>query len=186
MVKLMFTMIFIHIFVACVSQKTISENENKILFSASFNRDSVFMGDSLELSMSFINNSEDTIKLISEGRVVISHYHPTMFITYESDERTWYVLREYTNRNSIIWLKPKEEFKYTFDIEAKKGFFYEGENTVNVSYRNIWDNPVEYKKWKKQKRTEQEPTIMLYSSPIKIIVNKKREHLCSVQCIKNE
>jgi len=173
-----------HVIVLCVGQKTVAEN--RILFSASFSKDSVFMGDSLELSISFINNSEDTIKFYSEGRVVISHYHPTMFITYESDEKMGYVLREYTNRNSIIWLKPKEEFKYTFDIESKKGFFYEGENTVNVYYRNIWDNFVEYKKRKKQKGAKQDSIFVLYSPPMKIIVNKKLDHSCSVQRIKNE
>jgi len=173
MVKLMFTMIFIHIFVACVSQKSISENENKILLSAFFNKNSVFMDDSLKITISLKNDSEATIKLYSEGRVVISHYHPTMYITYASDEKMGYILREYTNRNSIIWLKPGEAIQEIFNIKAQEDFFYEGENTVQVYYRNIWDNPFEYKKRKKQKRTEQEPTIMLYSSPIKIIVDKR-------------
>jgi hypothetical protein len=164
-------MIFIHVTVVCVGQKTTAEN--KILFSASFNKDSVFMGDSLKITVSYKNDSEDTLKLYSEGRVVITHYS-TMFITYESDERLGYILREYSNRNSIIWLKPKEEIKYTFDIEAKEGFFFEGENTVRVYYRNIWDDPVEYKKRKKQKIKEQDTIIVLHSPPIKIIVNKKR------------
>ena len=129
------------------------------------------MGDSLKITIAYKNDSEDTLKLYSEGRVAIFHYTPTMFITYESDERMCYILREYSNRNSIIWLKPKEEIKYTFDIEAKESFFYQGENTVRVSYRNIWDEPAEYKKRKKQKIAEQDPSIVLSSSPIKITVN---------------
>ena len=141
-------MIFIHVMVLCVGQKITTEN--KILFSASFNKDSVLMGDSLKITISFKNGSEDTLKLYSEGRVVISHYSIN-FITRESDERTWYILRDYSNRNSIIWLNPKEEIKYTFDIEAKKSFFYEGENTVQVYYRNIWDEPTEYKRRKNKK-----------------------------------
>jgi len=171
MVRLIFTMVFIHIIVLGVGQKTTAEN--KILISASFNKDSVFVGDSLKITISYKNNSKDTIKLYSKGRVVMSHYHPMLFITRELTEGIWYVFREYSNRNSIIWLKPKEEIQETFDIEAKKDFFYEGENMVNVYYRNIWDDPVEYKKRKKQKNTEQEPTIMLYSPPIKITVNNK-------------
>jgi len=175
MVRSIFTMIFIHVIVLCVGQKTTTEN--KILFRASFNKDSVFMGDSLKITISFKNDSEDTLKLFSEGRVVISHYHPTVFITYESDERLWYILREYSNRNSIILLKPKEEIKYTFDIEAKESFFYEGENTVSLYYRNIWDEPAEWKKRKKQKIKEQDSIIVLYSSPIKITVNSKAPSL---------
>jgi len=171
MVRLIFTMIFIHIIVLCVGQRTTAEN--KILFSVSFNKDSVFMGDSLKITISFKNDSEDTIQLYSEGRVVITHYYPTIFITYESDERLGYILREYSNRNSIIWLKPKEEIKYTFDIEAKESFFYEGENTVRVYYRNIWDDPAEYKKRKKQKIAEPISRIVLHSPPIKITVNNK-------------
>ena len=170
MVRLIFTMIFMHIIVLCVGQKTTAEN--KILFSASFNKDSVSMGDSLKITISYKNDSEDTLKLYSEGRVVITHYS-TMFITYESDERLGYILREYSNRNSIIWLKPKEEIKYTFDIEAKEGFFYEGENTIRIHYRNIWDEPTEWKRRKKQKRKEQDTVIVLRSSPIKITVNNK-------------
>jgi len=171
MVRLIFTMIFIHVIVLCVGQKTIAEN--KILFSASFNKDNVFMGDSLKITISFKNDSKDTIQLYSEGRVVITHYHPTIFITYESDERLGCILREYSNRNSIIWLKPKEEIKYNFDIEVKKSFFFEGENTVRVYYRNIWDAPAEYKKRKKQKIKEQDTIIVLHSPPIKIAVNNK-------------
>jgi len=169
MVRLIFTTIFIHIIVLCAGQKVTAE-KNKILFSASFNKDTVFMGDSLKITIFFKNDSEDTLKLYSEGRVVISHYHPDIFINYESMERAFYILREYSNRNRIIWLKPKEEFQYTFDIEAKESFFYEKTNTVRVSYRSIWDAPAEYKK---RKKTEQEPTTMLYSSPIEIIVNKR-------------
>jgi hypothetical protein len=161
-------MIFIHIIVLCVGQKTTAEN--KILFSASFNKDSVFMGDSLKITIFYKNDSEDTLKLYSEGRVVITHYS-TMFITYDSDERLGYILREYFKKDSIIWLKPKEEIKYTFDIEVKDGFFFEGENTVRVYSRNIWDDPAEYKKRKKQKIVKQDTTIVLYSSPIKITVN---------------
>jgi len=170
MVRLIFTMIFMHIIVLCVGQKVTAEN--KILFSASFNKDSVFMGDSLKITISFKNDSEDTIQLYSEGRVVITHYS-TMFITYESDERLGYILREYSNRNSIIRLKPKEEIKYVFDIEVKENFFFEGENTVRVYYRNIWDEPTEYKKRKKQKIKEQDTIIVLHSPPIKITVNNK-------------
>jgi len=168
MVRLIFTMIFIHIIVLCVGQKTTAEN--KILFSASFNKDSVFMGDSLKITVSYKNNSEDTVKLYSEGRVVIFHYHPEMFIFYESIERMCYILNEYSNRDSVIWLKPKEEIKYTFDIEAKESFFYEGENTVSVHYRNIWDEPTEWKKRKKQKIKEQDTIIILLSSPIKMVM----------------
>lgn len=169
MVRLIFTMIFIHIIVLCVGQKATDENE--ILFSVSFNKDIVFMGDSLKITISFKNDSEDTLKLYSEGRVVISHYHPTLFITYESDEKLGYILREYSNRNSIVWLKPKEEIKYTFDIEAKEGFFFRGENTVSAYYRNILNNPAEYKKRKKQKIKEQDTIIVLHSPPKKITVN---------------
>lgn len=168
MVRLIFTLIFVHIIVLCVGQTTAAGN--KILFSASFNKDTVFIGDSLTLTISFKNESEDTLKLYSEGRVVISHYHPDLYISYESMERAFYILREYTNPNSIIWLKPKEEFQYTFDIEVKGSFFYDGENTVYVSYRNIWNDPVEYKK---RKTTEREPKIMFDSSPIKIISKRK-------------
>ena len=164
-------MIFVHVIVLCVGQKTTVEN--KILFSASFSKDSVCLGDSLKITISFKNNSEDTLKLYSEGRVTISHHHPTMFINYESMERAFYILREYSNRNSIIRLKPHEEIKYAFGIEAKESFFYEGENMVKVSYRNIWDEPAEYKKRKKQKIKEQYPIIVLYSSPIKIAVKNK-------------
>ena len=184
MVRLIITTIFIHIIVLCASQEATAEKD-KILFSAYFSKDSkdsvvvddsffdidnIFMGDSLKVTISFKNVSEDTLKLYSEGRVTISHYHPDIFIFYESMERAFYILREYSNRNSIIWLKPGEKFQYTFDIEAKEGFFYEGRNTVQVSYRNIWDDPVEYKKRKKQKIVEQDSIIMLYSPPIKITV----------------
>ena len=173
MVKLIFTMAFIHIIILCVGQE--ATVENKILFRASVNKDNVLFGDSLKITISYKNDSEDTLKLYSEGRVVIFHYHPAMFIHYESIERMCYILREYSNRNSIIWLKPKEEIKYTFDIEAKEGFFFEGENTVSVHYRNIWDEPAEWKKRKKQKIKEQDTTIVLHSSPIKITVNKKAD-----------
>lgn len=179
MVRLIFTMIFIHIIVLCIGQQTTAEN--KILFNASFDKDSVFMGDTLKITISYKNNSEDTLKLYSEGRVAMYHYHPTMFINYESIERAFYILCEYSNRNSIIWLKPGEEFQYTFDIKAKKEFFYEGENTVKVYYRNIWDEPAEYKKRKKQKIAKQDTTIVLYSPPIKITVNKKYNMTC-IQC----
>jgi hypothetical protein len=156
--------------VACVSQEATSKN--KIVFSASFNKDSVFMEDPLKITLFYKNNSEDTLKFYSEGRVVICHYHFGNFITYETIERMGYILREYSNRDSIIWLRPKEEFQYTFDIEAKESFFYWGENTLYVYYRNIWDPPAEYKKRKKQKKVEQDPTIVLYSPPIKIVVKQ--------------
>lgn len=169
MVRLIFIIIFVHNFVACMGQKTTFEN--KISLGVSFNKDNVFMGDSLEITISYKNNSEDTLKFYSEGRVTIHHSHPEVFITYETTERIAYILREYSNRNSIVWLKPGEEIQEIFNITAKESFFYIGENIVNVFYRNIWDNPVEHKKQKKQKKTKQASTIVLCSAPIKIMIN---------------
>lgn len=168
MVRFLFTVLLIPVFMVGVAQKTSAEN--KILFSASFNKDTVPMGDSLKITLSFKNESEDTVKFCAEGRVVISHYRPDVFITDESMERTFYVLREYSNPERIIRLKPKEEFQCTFNIEAKESFFYEKVNTVSVSYRSLWDDPVEYKKRKKQQKMQKESANMLYSAPVKITV----------------
>jgi hypothetical protein len=143
-------------------------SDNKIMLSASFSKDSVFIGDSLKITISYKNNSEDTLKLYLEGRITIWHYHPDLFITYDTTERIAYILREYSDRDSIVWLNPGEEIQSTFDIEAKESFFYIGGNIVRACYRNIWDKPT---KNKKRKRTKQEPTLLLWSPPIKIIVN---------------
>jgi hypothetical protein len=158
-------MISVHLFVACMGQEITSDN--KIMLSASFSRDSVFMGDSLKITLYYKNNSEDTLKLYLEGRISIWRHHPDLFITYDTTERIAYILREYSG-DSIVWLKPGEEIQLTFNIEAKESFFYIGENIVRVCYRNIWDKPT---KNKKRKRTKQEPTLLLWSPPIKIIVN---------------
>jgi hypothetical protein len=173
MVRLIMTMIFIHInLVVCVGQ--IKTSENKILFSASFDKDSVFMGAPLRITISYKNNSKDTLKLYPEGRIAIMHHNNSNRHVYYETERIAYILREYSNRNIVVWLKPEEEIKYIFDIEAKESFFYKGKNTVKVHYRNIWDTPDEYKKRKKQKGTEQDTIFMVYSPPIKIIVNSRK------------
>jgi hypothetical protein len=160
-------MIFTHLFIVCEAQNAISAD--KITLTAFFSNDNIVMGDSLKITISFKNNSEDTLKLYPEGRVSFSHYHPNVFIHYSMIERIAYILREYSNRDSIVWLKQGEEIQYAFDITAKNSFFYVGENTVYVQYRNIWDKPV---KKKQRQKTEQEPVFFLYSPPIKITVIK--------------
>ena len=55
MVRLLFTLIFIHVIVLCAGQKAAAEN--KILFSASFNKDSVSMGASLKITIAYKNDS---------------------------------------------------------------------------------------------------------------------------------
>ncbi|GHT80113.1 hypothetical protein AGMMS50262_24190 [Bacteroidia bacterium] len=166
MVRLLFIIVFVHLFIACVGQEVVSDN--KMILNASFSKDSVFIGDSLKITLYYKNNSAYTLKLYLEGRIIIRHYHPDLFITYDTTERIAYILREYSNPDSIVWLKPGEEIQSTFDIEAKESFFYEGKNIVTVCYRNIWDKPT---KNKKRKKTKQEPIWLLWSPPIKIIVN---------------
>jgi hypothetical protein len=168
MVRLVLLLFFIHFFIRSAGQQGISDK--KLMLSASFNKDSVFMGDSLKITVFYKNNSKYTLKFYSEGRVVLMHYSD-LFINYETD-RIVYILREYTNRNNIVWLSPGEEITETFNIKAISSFFYEGENIIKICYRNLWDDPVRYKK--RQKSLEQDSMLLLYLPSIHIIVSNQK------------
>ena len=166
MVKFIIIIIFTHLVFVCMGQENYLDN--KMELNASFSCDSVYIEDSLEVILQYRNISNEYINLYPKAIIGLSHNH-NFFITYDKAERIAYILNLYTNYDSIVNLKPGEEFKYTFNIVADSQFFYEGENVVYVYYR-LFDKP---KNIKKQKRTKRGPVLSLQSPAIKIMVTRK-------------
>lgn len=176
MVKLrsLLAFLFLQIYCFCLGQQIVSGD--KILLTVALSKDTVVMEDSLKVSLSLKNISNDTLTLDFQGRVAIHHYNDSgIFINYGTTERIAYILREFSNRNRSVWLKPGEEILETFDITAKESFFYKGENTLRAYYRNNFDDPREYKKRKKQKGIPKDTTIIVHSPPFRITVKELRE-----------
>lgn len=166
MVKIIIITISAHFFFLCMIQEVYSDN--KINLNASFSSDSVIMGDSLDLILYYKNITNDNFSLYPKAIIGLGRNHE-VFITYDKAERIAYILNLFTNYDSIVSLKPGEEFKYTFNIVADSNFFYEGENEVYVYYR-LFDKLPDNKKRKKYG----ELILSLEAPPIKITIKPRK------------
>lgn len=145
------------------------DTEKKMILWALVSKDTVFMGDTLKVIVSYKNNTDDFFLIHPQSLIGLVHNHE-YFITYDSPDRITYKLKEFTDYDSIINLRPKEEYKQIFCISADSKFFYEGENTISVYYR-VFEFP-SFKK--KRKKSKKEPVVLLWSNPIKIYVFKRK------------
>lgn len=172
MVKVLFTIIFTYLSLVCIAQdKSLA---TKIELHASLNRNEVYFGDSLELILNYRNISDDTLWLYPKATIGLGRTEKA-FITYDKPERIAYIINFFTSYDSLVNLKPGEEFYYTFNIKADSNFFYKGENEVCVYY-HLFDNP---QLWKRKKTDKRRPVLSLYSAPIKINVYSKDRSLQS-------
>lgn len=136
------------------------KNVDKIELNASLNNDSVRMGDTLEISLSFINVSDLIFDLHLNARIDLIHKE-NMFIFYNSLERIAYNLQDCSN-DSIIYLFPGDIVHYIYPIVVKNSFFYIGENKIVVHYM-FWDKIA-------HKRKKYKTNISLWSLPINLMV----------------
>jgi hypothetical protein len=167
MIKLIALIIFLNLYLSCLSQP--KDYSGTVKFQDSFNKDSLLVNEFYELDIFFKNISNNNIKLFPKGIVFISH-DASCFITYESNDRMMYILNNTCDYDSIVILKPGEEFKYTWSIMADPKFFFIGENDVCVFYRFeniISDNK---KQRKNNSRNVSKENIALLSPNIKIKV----------------
>ena len=157
-------MMFLNLYLINVGQK--SGFFQNIDFNASFSKDSVLMNDTLDIHIYFKNNSDEIVKLHPKGFLCILP-DVSMFITYESTNRMMYIVNNFCDYESVVLLKPQEEFKYTLSIKANADFFYNGLNSIFVFYRfpctSLKDKAQrEYDKKQKDKYKEE---VLLLSSP---------------------
>jgi hypothetical protein len=167
MVRFILMLLLTHLFLLCASQEKSHEKEIKL--NASFSEDSVFIGDSLKLNLYYKNISNSDYILYPKAIIGLVR-NMKAFITYESPARISYQLNDICNYDSVIHLKPGEEFKNTFNIRVNRNFFYEGENSVLVYYHFLEKPPIKKRLFGKSKR---ELILSLRSPPIKIVVIPK-------------
>jgi len=168
MVKYIFTIVFAQVFIICaISQEKPLENE--ILFRASFSRDSVFMGDSLEIKLYFRNDTNSSFSLYPKAIIGLTHNHKE-FITYDKPERIAYKLNCICDYDSVIILNPGEGFENMYHIKAEDNFFYIGMNDILVFY-HLYEKPL---KWKKYKVDKGKPILSLWSPVVKINVQSNK------------
>jgi len=157
---------------------SIKAQDEPVILTAGFEYDSVCMGDTLELKLVFSNKSNDTYRLTPRARIGLVHSRDN-FIIYANPERIAYSLYGSVykgkesgvcyypafNSGKTVYLKPGEDFVYYINVFVKPGFFYLGDNLIEV-YSSFDDIVKTRKKRKLKTRT----VLSTRSSPIKLKV----------------
>ena len=172
MVRLVVAIILINLSLVCVGQ------DNGIEFKASFNRDSVTIDDSLEVKLCYKNTSDAILQLFPKAIIAIGH-HYDYFYSYDNVDRMMYILNDVCDYDSIVLLKPNEEFIQTLNIKIDSKFFNHFDNAVYIYYwfsDKPWNDKIfiSYwlfnKSWYDRHRKIGKKDLFLKSSVIKIKV----------------
>jgi hypothetical protein len=128
----------------------VNTNKHEMELVAFFSCDTVLMGDSVDLVLTYQNNTDSSLVFYPYGIIGMSHDHK-VFITYEFPERIVYRLSNYCNYDSIVLIKPKAQISYTFKVSVNDCFFYKGENNLLVFY-SFFGKPAKKSMWIKKER----------------------------------
>lgn len=138
---------------------------NGIELNLSFDKNPVFLGDSLELRLTYRNRTSEVIDFYPEACIGLFR-HDTVFISYETAERIGIILNNVINYDSLVILKPNEEYECAYKILVDSSFFYLRENEVYFNYY-FFDKPKGlFYSW----RWRLKPKLSAYSSNHTIIV----------------
>ncbi len=144
--------------------------ESEIDLSVNSSKDTVCIGDSLIIILSYENKTKADIIFFPNAIIGITHYHPDKFISYDTPQRIIYRLNNVCSNVEYINLKPEEVITKTYGIIADSNFFYEGDNIV-LAFYHFYNKPLN----KKRRRLDKSPPVLsLWSSPVKIYIELKK------------
>jgi hypothetical protein len=162
---------FIIFMLLVLSSMAFAQKDNiakNIIFQASFLKDSAFFGETVRIKLYFKNTSDFVVPFSKDAKIGIVHYHPNVFIDYDTVERMLYSLNNTWSSSQTSKILPGQTFEMDFGILMKNSFFYKGENCLRLFYNYAESRKKTIIK-KKNKESYSSP-IFLWSDPVKIVI----------------
>lgn len=177
MVKVISATIFFFLSLVCFCQeKTITSDQ--LDFNVYFSKDTTCFNDTVEISLFYKNKTEkDDVKILfpTYSRIfstAIGHVFSGYFIFEDTASRILYNLKNTSENDTIVVLRPNEIFIKTYKVIIKPDFFYKGKNNLYVFHR-VWNYPMISDSVTKK---QQNPYLSLTSSDVCLYVETCIQH----------